>query len=556
MRVTNVSDRAALEKFLKSLDPPKIGRVRVFRGQVHHHTTLIPSALRHPENLDIRRFRAYCTLLASELRETYGEDFQDLESWLIWTVALAQHYSLGSPYLDVTKDIDVALWFATHQAEAHTAQLLLGPPGPFNPAIDFPMTLDITSFVGSSGSTGHLYVLDIPVWDGTGHPSHGELIDISQAPKVFSSSRRMDAQAGCLIYAKREIGGGDLSPLVACPPIAIPTPIPGRCSTLHTADLFPSAQDDHWYEALVSIPVSFDVENGLHLEPRFSVPITLYSEPGEIEHLTKLITLLPGALLGAFIRRERDQGADWVAPEAFPREAIDLLLNDPLFMMTPPLGDWWNEAVIMAGLPTTARVSNPTAGEAKVLSTERVLVEFSPLEYVFWRGLESAEQTRTIRRGLYVERKGDDFRVWDFTQQVPEGSITCAGPLLFRFNPQHRRFVLPDGTSPAITFPLIFKNFLLVLNAIRELADAPIPRPTPTLTSDGTTYLVGLQGGRGLLRTETPAAPFPIYLLSLQDDQGADRYGGMLTLVNIGSWSQVDPGELLAAVEKAHSPGT
>jgi len=39
----------------------------------------------------------------------------------IWIEAIAQHYGSGSRFLNVTTHVDIALWFALHQAKAMTS---------------------------------------------------------------------------------------------------------------------------------------------------------------------------------------------------------------------------------------------------------------------------------------------------------------------------------------------------------------------------------------------------------------------------------------------------
>jgi hypothetical protein len=419
-----------MEDYLTSLSPPTPGYIRVFPGQARHYPTLVPSALRNPSNLETRRFRAYCVSLANRLRENYSDVVLDIDIWTIWTLALAQHYSLGSPYLDVTKDVEVALWFATHRPAVQLEPLLIGPPGHYNPLTDFWLKLELTTLSSSLEPTGYLYVFDVPVWDGNGHPRSGQLIDLSRAPQVFASSRRMLAQSGCLVHADRRQDGGDLSRLLACPPIEVPTSISGRCTTIRTGELFPPPSEDHWYEAFVATPLSFATKDGQHLEPRPSIPLTLFFDTAnELADLNQLVTLLANPLLGLFLRREQHRGASWLPPDVFPDNATTIIVDVPLYLVTPPLGDQWNEAVAMTGVPTTARVANPAAGDPDAVPLEKVLVEFSVLEHPIWRGLEADGETKTIVRALYVARRENEFAVWEFSQDVPIGPVTCVGPI-------------------------------------------------------------------------------------------------------------------------------
>jgi hypothetical protein len=511
-------------------------------------------------NPDDRRFRAYCTSLADQLRAEYAGGVDPFESWAIWTVALAQHYSLGSPYLDVTKDVDTALWFATRQATTHGGCQVIGPPGPFDPASNSIVQLKFTTFEASPETTGYLYVLDVPVWDGRGHPSHGELIDLSLAPPVFASSERMKAQAGGLIYAAPNTDAGDLSSLLACPPLEVPVAVAGRCATMKTTDLFPPIGHDHWYGALVSIPLSFGTRDGTYLTPELSVRLTLfYGSPDDLRALNDAICMLANPLLCAFLRREHDRGADWLHPEVFPGDAVALIARDPWYLVTPPLGDQWNEAITFLVLPEVAPISNPNPGESESLPLNKVLIEFSVLEYPFWKGIETGGDTRTIRRGLYIEREAVKFRVWDFTQKVPSGPITCAGPFPLRFDEVTRKFVFGDDASPTDLIPLTFKNFLVSLTLLRDLSERPLAPSFPSSTLDNVIHVAGVQGGGKLVRTESPAADFPIYLLPTPPPITAS-IGGMVVVKHAGPWAQVDAGSIQKSVDdgvarNGHSSG-
>ncbi len=146
IEVTSIDDVRAVARRMKSGDPNTSG---VWRGQSGHYTTekagrtkdellrlygaedanepsLLPSAARtdlyFPDT-----FGAWSALLDLYVHERAREqgmrqellNFANSYRYRMWGFATAQHYGLPSVGLDVTHDIDVALFFALHTFETN-----------------------------------------------------------------------------------------------------------------------------------------------------------------------------------------------------------------------------------------------------------------------------------------------------------------------------------------------------------------------------------------------------------------------------------------------------
>ena len=71
-------------------------------------------------------------------RELSTENGPSPEDDYVWIEAIAQHYGPGSPFLDVTKSLDVAAWFVLHERRPILADHLVRPLGPPDEGRDIP----------------------------------------------------------------------------------------------------------------------------------------------------------------------------------------------------------------------------------------------------------------------------------------------------------------------------------------------------------------------------------------------------------------------------------
>src|SRR4051812_4115141 len=125
-----VNTMAQLHERVQSLAAPKSGFQRVFRGQSRKYERMLPSGLRPGTPWNIV-WKLYAKSLSNDLigngvvagKETRETEFKD---WFLWLEAIAQHYGGGSDFLDVTRSLDIALWFALHEGSEIDVKVALG----------------------------------------------------------------------------------------------------------------------------------------------------------------------------------------------------------------------------------------------------------------------------------------------------------------------------------------------------------------------------------------------------------------------------------------------
>jgi hypothetical protein len=170
-----------LKAELNKLGEPPPGHLRVFRGQTARYFTdasketelLIPHAARsnahdassgpiwHSASVELAKW------LASRNRVLQSSSVVRL------TVASAilQHYGIGSNFLDVTWDLDVALWFAMHR--------LAIVPDRIRRREGYGGWLATRhAFYEPAAAEAVLYVFDVKPWMGEEIIEHGNLIDV------------------------------------------------------------------------------------------------------------------------------------------------------------------------------------------------------------------------------------------------------------------------------------------------------------------------------------------------------------------------------------------
>ena len=199
------------------LEAPRPGCVRVFRGQTKNYPTMLPSGLRtHLRNEAV--WHSYAIALARDLLAARDDRSQPLHGKIlthgdkeaVYINAVAQHYGPGSNFLDVTRSLDVALWFALHTALSITADYTLGLSASEDPPSKLALTEPWTEYFKWDAGPGFLYIFDVSEFNGAGSPPNGSLLDLSKARPIFSESKRIKAQAACLIAAEKAVRGGNL----------------------------------------------------------------------------------------------------------------------------------------------------------------------------------------------------------------------------------------------------------------------------------------------------------------------------------------------------------
>lgn len=181
-----------VKDFLRDLGNPSSGKTRVYRGQTRsfiNKTTgrdsLLPAILR-PSGLNTYDPAWLATIAGFVGHYAKLDQMIDLATKQVWGPALLQHYGPGSSYLDVTSDIEIALWFSLH--EWHDRWISLKRDGLGSAATTEVNTYTVsemhvyttwfTNVVMGPEDTDLpvVYVFDLDRWDGKGHPTHNVIV--------------------------------------------------------------------------------------------------------------------------------------------------------------------------------------------------------------------------------------------------------------------------------------------------------------------------------------------------------------------------------------------
>jgi hypothetical protein len=484
---------------------------------------------------------------------------------VLWSQAIAQHYGPGTQFLDVTTSLNIALWFALHSAITEPSGHVFGPPGPYDATTDALAVLPRTRFERHEAS-GFLYVFDAPVWDGSKKLETGSLLDLSQAPDVFSSSARLQAQSACLLYTVATDGDGDLKPRLAAEPIAVDWPMSGTsCGSITAEDLFPGPKADVWYRRLLSIPLVHRLNtNANRLELSQAIPTTLYLGDDGIraDVIDRLIVVGPD-LLWPYLCQQLEARSDWL-PEGFdPSGATPIILDLPVFAMTPPLeSGGWHHGVAVADLPNTATAHDPASAADIEVALNKVLVEFSPLEFGHWDRVETTEEELSFARGAYIERAGAEFKLWRINQLFPGSRIQVMGPFPFAYNEGNGQIELVGEAGP---MPMQWpgKTLLAVITVLRELSAELIACPFPSLSTGEGIIAVHLQGRAArLVKVATSDDAESVYVLRGSSINApfvpSMLNGGLLMIQSDKGWLATDVERVRDAIRSraAESRGT
>lgn len=255
--------RAELSVFLSGLPPPAAGLVRLYRGQTRGYTdpatsrpSLLPALVR--PGCKGAYDPAWLVSVQMYINSQLGLQ-NDLPADVVqvWAPALLQHYGPGSRFLDVTADLDVALWFALH--EHHETWIALPTRATPKFAMErwFLMAWH-TEVTAASGLAPVLYVLDAPVWDGSGLPRHGEVVDLralAAGKRLSETAMRLVRQSASLLFAGAvEDGGPDLGPRVVAAIDLTPDFEDAAVRGRTVAEVFPPPAADPFYSALLGVP--------------------------------------------------------------------------------------------------------------------------------------------------------------------------------------------------------------------------------------------------------------------------------------------------------------
>jgi hypothetical protein len=252
-----------LVQLLAKIPSPPVGTVRVYRGQTKRYLkdgqdSLIAALHRNKSHtsydkkwMESAQEAAFTGLLT---------DQNSVELSEVWLPALLQHYGPGSFFLDVTSDIEVAVWFARNRYFTRRVDIPLrfgkdiaevSVPLAWYESLTTPTPLEFSPVV---------YVFDAYQWPGFGNPSHCELVAImrhSIGQRLLYRARRLEKQAAFLLFADPyAFDGPDLgAELKAIVSLSDDFDSLSADSEMKTRDLFPGPSQDPCYAALLSVPI-------------------------------------------------------------------------------------------------------------------------------------------------------------------------------------------------------------------------------------------------------------------------------------------------------------
>ena len=467
----------AIESQLSALPAVAEGFRRVLRGQVSDYSSLIPAEYRLGHHPRKRLLQIASQMIVGALANSPMGNARNL---IVWTELIAQQYGSGSPYLDVTDNLDVALWFALHRLEPDTAILMMGPDGPMNAETDRVATIDALIPKQSPAPHGFLYVMDVPVATAPHIRRHGELVDLSALPAVIADSRRIQGQHASLVWSDKEVSGGDLSQFNVGDPIEVSADLRQSLDDrLPVNLLFPHPDEDPWYHRLLSIPLTLQTSAGDdELSLKQTIPIPIYCwDALAAQKVTQSVIAL-GTPISTPELRDVSISFEGETRPLLAHDTITILAEEPFYAETGMIDSrMWSQADAVTDLPHFATVRNSSSVEGRTLTLDHVYFEFSPLELGPWHQVEDPNSETIFHNGAYVERLPDSFLLWRMTRTLPHGPLRVSGPYIYRFDQDSAHFLVSTDNRTWIDAegdPARLKTLLVCLNILRPLSETPI----------------------------------------------------------------------------------
>lgn len=407
--VTSVSSHAELHDVVAQLPATSANNIRVFRGQYRHHGTLIPSRWRAEHKYvpfdDAWIYASFRIIKekflkidpAARLGELTGET-------LVYTEALIQHYGIRSSYLDVTRHLETALWFATRTAIHETWRLdVLTDPSRKDRVQN--VLIPKAWYVPSEEPTGFVYVMDCEVWSGSGNPKHGQLVGL-QALLPSVPAARVKQQEGDLVVSNYDAARyGDLSSCVVAA-FRIEQPrmwIEAEPNPYNTLDMFPLPASDPIYAALLRSYLVFQKKEGvwkktLGIPEYHSSAATILAGPESDAYCNLLVFTEPADYFLKLLRHPDPFEALEINKHKFQfKDAFLIALQRPMWFirMIPRDDPSYQDAP-----PTTEIAGHLPAADLNIF------IELSILELV-----RPDDPSAPVLRGIWFVKSGRHFAI-------------------------------------------------------------------------------------------------------------------------------------------------
>jgi hypothetical protein len=391
-----------VQNYIDNLPKVAEGHTRLFRGQTSHYDQIISSAHRGEEVEGRAQWNQYCSLLAHDLALRKGDKLENIAIILYWVEILSQHYGSGSEFLDVTKSVNIAIWFALNKCERVERQFLSGEQG--DPSPNDIITINQYLTYSHSENNGVIYVLDIPEALNDSFLDRRTAINLSEElQSIFEGATRIKVQEASVVRCDPNVNKGDVSNFLACDPIHIaPSCLDGIGDEYTSSYLFPSPEIDIWYDHFCKVPYSLCAFSDTgQMAGKRSIPVEFYVNNQKSFELVqrRVVTRNP---FNYYLQNPQVDPKD---REEYD-EATPILLDNPVLLTSSRTRlDNWNEALLWKHADLTTVKDPEKISTTKQYCTSNTFYEFSPLEYADWQGVvdktEDAFHTRALWLRIY-----------------------------------------------------------------------------------------------------------------------------------------------------------
>lgn len=529
----NVRSFAEIKLFLDTLSPPAVGKVRMYRGQTKEYlrddgsVALIPALARQAGSPMYDP--GWLASMAFYVAGAFPEDGSvRYESMQVWSPALIQHYGPGSYFIDVTHDVETALWFSRHEYHERWIALKEG--------VDPKDLRDIYHSVSwSTGITGTggpvafpvIYVLDLDPWNGVAVPKHCQLVDLlalEPSRQIAEKAMRIRAQSAGLVYSDPTgTEGHNLHTRISARIFLGPefTFEEAVASRRNVAQLYPPPPLDAFYDTLIRAPYTnkfepIRLEQPLHISFHLNREIPFQESPN-IRDLGGVGTystpkrlkfrLGPGPdidtvlELQCFLKRGRhmtpanfhawllsgDAASDAskgylsteIAGRRFSlRDAMAIMIETPILTSTPGVDNslalgMWMQSALPVGI----------ADKIEDLPTDSVYVEISPLDLI----QPGLDENGDFARAVWLTRAGNEY-VSTVFKRGPDGTYSFTFRYYYnRESGVFERVGSPESADAAVQAAQqsSLKGLFIVLTVLRDLSPGYKPPTTFGLIIDG-----------------------------------------------------------------------
>ncbi len=250
--IIEVKNLNHLSDELKLLSPVQGGYVRLYRGQNSDYECMIPSFYRkgYPYNSEDYSWKlAAQRIIKEDVLKIGSKNVAEINQHNINFPmnGLIQHYGRRSGGLDVTSDIEVALWFSQFKRNERNEKQYLKTENNHIGLFEFTRV----TYEPLDSDFSYLYVFDCPVWESKNNPKNGDCVNLDEW--FGNHASRPIRQKAWYIYADDyAIPNGDLKSFITVI-FKIPRSIRLEINlNKKISDFFPLPTEDKLFERLLN----------------------------------------------------------------------------------------------------------------------------------------------------------------------------------------------------------------------------------------------------------------------------------------------------------------